>query len=103
MGLFKKKIIKEIDGAIWGRLFNVHKVDAQTMAFKLRFVEREGFLDGGKPVTFLRVFAPEEAQMKNIKIGGWDIFDQYPNLIHFEGYLTKENEAYLERKKGEEP
>lgn len=103
MGLFKKKIIKEIDGAIWGHLFNVHKVDGKTMAFKLRFVEREGFLDEGKPVTFLRVFKPEEAQMKNIKISGWDTFDQYPDLIHFEGYLTKGNEAYLERKKGVEP
>ncbi len=99
MGLFKKKIIKEIDGAIWGHLFNVHKVDVQTMAFKMRFVEREGFLEGGKPVTFLRVFKPEEAQMKNITITGWDTFDQHPDLILFEGYLTRSNEAHLERKK----
>ena len=101
MGLFKKKIIKEIDGAIWGHLFNVHKVDVQTMSFKMRFVEREGFLEGGKPVTFIRVFKPEEAQMKNITITGWETFDQYPDLIHFEGYLTKRNEAFLEPKKGE--
>ena len=99
MGLFKKKIIKEIDGAIWGHLFNVHKVDVQTMASNLRFVEREGFLDGGKPVTFLRVFKPEEAQMKNITISGWETFDEHPDLVLFEGYLTRSNEARLERKR----
>lgn len=99
MGLFKKKIVKEIDGAIWGHLFNVHKVDVQTMAFKLRFVEREGLLDGGKPVTFLRVFKPEEALMKNITIAGWETFDQHPDLVLFEGYLTRSNEAHLERKR----
>ncbi len=103
MGFFKKKIVKEIDGAIWGHLFNVHKVDVQTMSFKMRFVEREGFLEGEKPVTFIRVFKPEEAQMKNITITGWETFDQYPDLIHFEGHLTKRNEAFLERKKGEKP
>ncbi len=97
MGLFKKKIIKEIDGAIWGHLFYVHKVDVQTMAFKLRLVEREGFLEGGTPVTFLRVFNPEEAKMKNITISGWETFDQHPDLIIFEGYLTEANKAHLER------
>ena len=69
------------------------------MAFKLRFVEREGFLDEGKPVTFLRVFKPEEAQLKNITITGWDTFDQHPDLVLFEGYLTRSNEARLERKR----
>ncbi len=102
MGLFtrKVKIIKEIEGGVWGHLVNVHKVDVDTLYRKFRCVERKGVLEGGRPVTFLRVFKPEEAQEKNITISGWEIFDQHPDLIHFEGYLTNTNEAYLERKRG---
>jgi hypothetical protein len=48
----------------------------------------------------LRVFKPEEAQGKNITISGWETFDKHPDLIHFEGYLTDTNDAYLERKRG---
>ncbi len=99
MGFLKKKIIKEIDGAMWGHLFNDHKVDVQTMSFQLRFVEREGFLEGAMPVTFIRVFKPEEAKTRNVTITGWETFDQHPDLILFEGYLTKSNEAHLERKR----
>ncbi len=99
MGFFKKKIIKEIDGAIWGHLFNDHKVDVQTMSLKMRLVEREGFLKEGMPVTFIRVFKPEEAKTNNITITGWETLDQHPDLVLFEGYLTKSNEAHLERKR----
>jgi hypothetical protein len=50
-------------------------------------------------VTFLRVFKPSEAQQKEIVVTGWETFDQHPDLIIFESYLTITNEAYLEHKK----
>jgi len=100
MGLFKKKVIKEIAGGAWGHLVNVHKMDVDTLANTLRCVEREGVLDGGGPVTFLRVFRLSDVQQRGINVTGWETFDQHPDLILFEGYLTKTNQAFLERKAG---
>lgn len=34
MGLFKKRIIKEIDGGAWGHLVSVHKMDVDTLTGK---------------------------------------------------------------------
>jgi hypothetical protein len=99
MGLFKKKVMKEIDGGAWGHLVSIHQVSVDTLSKEMRCVEREGVLDGGRPVTFLRIFRPGEAQEKNIVITGWETFDQHPDLILFEGYVTRANEAYLERKR----
>ncbi|MFB3885067.1 MAG: hypothetical protein ACE144_07545 [Thermodesulfobacteriota bacterium] len=99
MGLFKKKVIKEVRDGTWGHLVSVHKVNVDTISKELRCVEREGNLDGRLPVTFLRVFKPAEAQEKNILVTGWETFDEHPDLILFEGYLTKTNEAHLECKK----
>jgi hypothetical protein len=99
MGLFKKKVIKQIDGSVWGHLFNVHQIDVNTLSNEMRCVEREGVLEGGEPVTFLRVFKPAEAEEREIAIMGWETFDQHPELIIFEGYLTKTNKAHLERKR----
>jgi len=99
MGLFKKKIIKEIEGGVWGHLVNDHKIDVDTISKELRCVERGGVLDGGKPVTFLRVFKPTEVQRKGVLVEGWETFDQNSDLILFEGYLTKTNEAFLERRR----
>jgi hypothetical protein len=98
MGLFKKKIIKEIEGGVWGHLASVHNIDVDTISKELRCVEREGVLEGGRPVKFLRVFKPVEAQQRGVEVTGWETFDEHPALILFEGYLTKTNEAYLERK-----
>ena len=98
MGLFKKKVIKEIRDGVWGHLVSVHNIDVDTISKELRCVEREGVLEGGKPVTFLRIFRPKEAQQKGVGVTGWETFDEHPDLILFEGYLTKTNEAYLERK-----
>ena len=100
MGLFKKKAVKEIDGRTWGQLVTVHKIDVDTLSKEMRCVEREGTLENGMPVTFLRIFKPIEAQQKGVDVTGWETFDQNPELILFEGYLTKANEAYLERKSG---
>jgi len=98
MGIFKKKIIRKIDGGVWGHLVSYHKIDVDTLSRDMRCVEKEGVADGGKPVTLIRVFKPAEAQQKGIIVTGWETFDQNPGLILFEGYLTRSNEAHLERK-----
>ena len=102
MGLFKKKVAKEIHDGAWGHMVNVHKIDVDTLSREIRCVEREGMLEGKGPVTFMRVFKPKEAEQKGVVVTGWETFDQHPDLILFEGYLTKSNEAYLERKRGGE-
>lgn len=99
MGLFKKKIIKEIHDGAWGHLVSVHGIDVDTLSKEIRCVEREGTLNGTQPVTFLRVFRPREAEQKGVAVTGWETFDQYPDLILFEGYLTRLNKAHLERKR----
>ena len=100
MGLFKKKVVKSLDGsAVWGHLVSEHKVDVDTLTRDMRRVEREGVLDSGSPVTFLRVFSLREAEERGITITGWETFDQHPDLIIFEGYETKRNEAQLERER----
>ena len=100
MGLFKKKVVKEIDGGVWGHLVNAHQIDVDTLSNEMRCVEREGVLDEKKPVKFIRVFKPSEARERSIEVTGWETFDEHPDLILFEGYLTKTNEAYLENKRG---
>jgi hypothetical protein len=100
MGLFKKKVVKEINGGAWGHLVSTHKIDVDTLSREMRCVEREGVLENGISVTFLRIFSPMEAQRRGINVSGWETFDQHPELILFEGYLTRANEAYLERKRG---
>jgi hypothetical protein len=99
MGIFKKKVIKQIDGGAWGHLVTVHHIDVDTLSKEMRCVEKEGVVDGGNPVTLLRVFKPAEAQQKGIVVTGWETFDQNPELILFEGYLTRANDARLERRK----
>jgi hypothetical protein len=99
MGIFKKKVIREIDGGVWGHLVTVHNIDVDTLSKHMRCVEREGVLGNGMPVTFLRIFRPAEVQNKGIIATGWETFDEHPNLILFEGYLTRANEAHLERRK----
>jgi hypothetical protein len=99
MGLFKKKVVKEIEGGLWGHLVSVHKIDVDTISNTLRCVEREGMLNDKVPVKFVRIFKPAEAQAKSVAIEGWETFDQHPELVHFEGYLTGTNQASLERKR----
>jgi hypothetical protein len=45
------------------------------------------------------VFKPSEAKKIGIPVTGWETFDSYPDLVHFEGYITRNNEAHLERKR----
>lgn len=101
MGFFsrKPKVVKEIHGGAWGHMVSVHKIDVDTLSREIRCVEREGMLEGKGLVTFMRVFKPKEAEQKGVVVTGWETFDQHPDLILFEGYLTRSNEAYLERKR----
>jgi hypothetical protein len=70
-----------------------------TLSREMRCVEREGVLENGISITFLGIFRPMEAQRRGIDVSEWETFDQHPELL-FEGYLTRANEAYLERKRG---
>lgn len=99
MGLFKKKVVKEIYDGTWGHLVSEHKIDVDTLSREFRCVDRKGHVDGKGEVTFLRVFKPKEAGEKGVTVTGWETFDQHPELIIFEGYLTLSNKAFLERKR----
>jgi len=100
MGLFKKKIVKQIDGGAWGHLVSVHGVDVDTLSNRMRCVEREGAIDNNTiAVTFVRVFKPSEAEEKGVTVKGWETFDEHPDLVIFEGYVTRRNQAHFERKR----
>jgi hypothetical protein len=63
----------------------------------MRCVVKEGEgADNG--VTFMRIFDLRETIKQKIEIGGWETFDQHPELIVFEGYYTINDKAFLERK-----
>ncbi len=101
MGLFRRKVVKELMGSgAWGHLVSDHKIDVDTIFRTLRCVERKGTIGSTQtPVTFMRVFRPSEAEQKGVVVTGWETFDEHPDLVVFEGYLTGDNEAHLERKK----
>ena len=90
MGLFQKKVVRKVEGSMWGHLFKVHHIDVDTLSRDIRYVEREGTRDGGIPVTLLRVFSLRHAAEKKITVSGWEIFDQYPELMLYEGYISKD-------------
>jgi hypothetical protein len=48
--------------------------------------------------TLIRIFDLRDTIKQKIEIGGWETFDQHPELIVFEGYYTIANKAFLERK-----
>ena len=99
MWFFKKKIVKEITGGACGHLVAKHGIDVDTLSYKLRCVEREGVTGNKVPVTFMRVFKPSEAEQKGVVVTGWETFDEHPDLVIFEGYVTQDNKAHLERKR----
>lgn len=98
MGLFKKKVVKEIDYGVWGHMVNDHKIDVVALD-NMRCVERDGMINDGLPVTLTRVFSPGEAAGKGINVTGWETFDEHPELILYEGYLTQDNKALMVKKK----
>jgi hypothetical protein len=97
MGFFKKTVVKQIDGGAWGHLVNEHKMDVDTL-HKMRCVEREGVIQSNIPVTFLRIFKPSATEKRGILVSGWQTFDERPELVLLEGYVTKRNEGHLERR-----
>ncbi len=100
MGLFgKPKVIKGVRDGAWGCLVSQHGVDVDTLSRDMRVVEKEGMVDGKGVVTFMRVFRLSEVQQKGLDVTGWEFFDQHPELVIFEGYLTLRNEAVFERKR----
>jgi hypothetical protein len=100
MGLFnrKPKIVKEIQGGAWGHLVNDHGMTVDVLSKSIRCVDKPDVKNGAQ-VNLLRVFSLSDVQKKGITITGWETFDQYPELIMFEGYLDGHNRAYLVRKK----
>jgi hypothetical protein len=91
-------MIKEIYGGLCGHLLYAHNVHVDTLARELRCVELEGTLNGAGPVTFIRVFSLKAAEQKGVVVTSWEAFDQHPDLVLFEGYITRADEAYLVRK-----
>ena len=98
MGLFKKKIVKNIYGGIWGHLVCDHGIDVDTLSREIRCVDKEGTINNGVPVTLIRVFKPSDALTRGVTITGWDTFDENPELVLYEGYLRRDNRAFLEKK-----
>jgi len=49
--------------------------------------------------NFAKALRRTEVQERGIAVTGRETFDQNPELIPFEGYLTRANEAYSERRK----
>jgi hypothetical protein len=99
MGLFKKKVVKDIYGGIWGHLVSVHGINVDILSREMRCVDREGTINNGLPVMLIRVFRPNEAKEKGISITGWETFDEHPELVLYEGYLRRDNRAVLEKKR----
>lgn len=94
----KKRVVKELRDAAWGCL---HKqgVNVDTISRELRCVQKEGVIDGKGRGCFLRVFKPTEAEAKGIEVTGWETFDNHPELVIFEGYLTDTNKAHFDQKR----
>lgn len=88
----------EMGGGVWEHLVSVHKQDAGNIVRQMRCVERQGVLDDGTPVIFLRVFKVEEAMRQGVAVSGWETLDRHPDLIRFEGFFTREGKAYLRRR-----
>jgi hypothetical protein len=103
LDLFKRKpkIVKEISGITWGYLIRDHGLDVDTLTNHIRCVDKPGLKDGSQ-VTLLRVFSTREVAKKGITITGWETFDEHPELVMFEGYLSAaDGLVKLERKNGQ--
>ncbi len=99
MRFLRKKIVKQIDQSAWSHLVAVHKIHIHTYYDEIMCVERKGSLEDGTRVTFLRVFNRNEAERKGVIIEGWETFDRHPDLVMFDGYLTRSRRAFLTPKR----
>jgi hypothetical protein len=98
MGFFKKKIVKEIYDGMWGHMVNEYHIDVDTLG-EMRCVDRDAMNNDGLPIKLIRIFSPGEAASKGIAVNGWETFDEHPELILYEGYLTQDNKAHTVKKK----
>ncbi len=100
MWWFKKKEIPIVhpipSNAVWGQLVGVHKIDVDTLSGTMRCVKKEDSIKGCK-VTRLRIFDFRLVENKGITVTGWDTFDQNPEVLAFEGYVTEHNHVHLEK------
>lgn len=99
-GLFKPEIVKEIRDGAWGHLVNAHGLTVDALSRHIRCVEKTGVRDGLQ-VKLLRVFSLRDVEKRGITVAGWETFDQYPDLLMFEGHVDSGNRAHLERKDGQ--
>ena len=93
-----QKVVKKIEGPLWGHMVNEYNIDVDTLANVMRLVEREGDADGNEPATFVRIFKMSDVEQKGIEIEGWETFDEHSDLVRFEGYVTQSNEVCLEQR-----
>jgi hypothetical protein len=105
MGLFdlfkgKPKIVKEIYGGAWGELCRIPGFDVDELSKNIRCVDKPGVKDGFQ-IKHLRIFSLSDIEKRGITVTGWETFDQYPELIMFEGYMNALSQAFLERKNGQ--
>jgi hypothetical protein len=98
MGLFGKKPVKEIQNAAWGTLVNEFKIDVDSLSRDYRCVQKDAVMDGQGKVQLLRIFCLSDVQAKNIQVAGWETFDEHPELVVFEGYVTPNNKASIQKK-----
>ncbi len=96
MGLFGKKPVKEIQSVAWGHMVNEYKIDVDMLSKDFRAVEKPGVVQGKGKVTMMRLFKLSDAYAKNVNVTGWETFDEHPELVLYEGYVTPNNEARLE-------
>jgi hypothetical protein len=81
---------------------HVHKMDVDTLTKGIRCIQKEEFVTGKGKATLLRIFRLSEIKARGIEVTGWETFDQYPELVLFEGYWQEiTNEANLTRKREE--
>ena len=55
---------RSVNSDVWRHLVSDHQMDVDTISREVRCVERKGVLDGGVPVTFLRLFRLPEVKKK---------------------------------------
>lgn len=92
----KKKAVKKIEGPLWG--YMVSQGVIVDVLQHLRYVEREAEYNG-KPCLEIRIFDPAKTQAAGIEIDDFTTFDQQPEYILYEGYLSKMGEPIEVREK----
>lgn len=76
---------KDIPSPVYVYLMTTLQVSSENLV-KLRSVLKTGFYDG-KPVTFFRIFDPNNEQLLQVK--DFIYLDEHPELIIYEGYWEK--------------